>query len=94
LTAEVFTITAGQSRWWNFHINRPARVVGRFSVERYDVMVSLVDESGNEHYSSGRAQADSLNVPLLPGTYKLVFDNSYALFHSKTVTSHFEIMPQ
>jgi hypothetical protein len=73
-----------------------ARVSGRFQAtggSGNDLKALLTDEDGflnyqNNHqarsyYSSGKVTADSIDVRLAPGTYYLVFDNSFSVISNK-----------
>lgn len=66
-----------------------------------DLKALITNEAGylnyaNNHnvkafYQSGKVTADNLNVRLDPGTYVLIFDNSFSLFSEKTYEANIQL---
>jgi len=101
LTPLTFTIGA-ESKQFQFR-SAGQHVFGHFKVEgvsRNDIRVFIFDEDGfakwrngrnvRMYYDSGKVTAGKIDVRLKPGTYYLVFDNSFSGL-SKTITSDIQI---
>ena len=102
LTPSTFTIGA-ESKRFQFR-SSGQHVFGHFKAaggSRNDVKVFICDEDGfanwqngrpvRTYYDSGKVTAGKIDVRLKPGTYYLVFDNSFSGMSNKAVTSDIQI---
>ena len=102
LTPSTFTIGA-ESKQFQFR-SSGQHVFGHFKAaggSRNDVKVFICDEDGfanwqngrpvRTYYDSGKVTAGKIDVRLKPGTYYLVFDNSFSGMSNKAVTSDIQI---
>lgn len=94
-----FTVGAGQSRRWNFHVeSNGVRVRGRFRAEGgsgNDIIVLILNADEYENYqnghtvstryNSGKQRVGSIDINLKEGDYFLVFDNSFSTVSNKAV---------
>jgi hypothetical protein len=102
LTPATFTIGA-ESKQFQFR-SSGQHVFGHFKAEggsRNDIRVSIFDEDGfanwqnrrtaRTYYDSGKVTAGKIDVRLKPGTYYLVFENSFSGLSNKAITSDIQI---
>jgi hypothetical protein len=102
LTPSTFTIGA-ESKQFQFR-SSGQHVFGHFKAEggsRNDIRVFIFDEDGfanwqnrrafRMYYDSGKVTAGKIDVRLKPGTYYLVFDNSFSGLSNKAITSDIQI---
>jgi hypothetical protein len=102
LTPSTFTISA-ESKQFQFR-SSGQHVFGHFKVEgvsRSDIRVFIFDEDGlanwrngrtvRMYYDSGKVTVGKIDVRLKPGTYYLVFDNSFSGLSNKAITSDIQI---
>jgi hypothetical protein len=102
LTSSSFTVGA-QSKYFQFQ-SSGQHVFGHFKAEGgsgNDIKVFILDEDGfanwqNKHsakmyYDSGKVTAGKIDVRLKPGTYYLVFDNTFSVLSNKAITSDIQI---
>lgn len=102
LTSSSFTV-GPEPKYFQFQ-SSGQRVFGHFKAEGgsgNDIKVFILDEDGfanwqNKHsakmyYDSGKVTAGKIDVRLKPGTYYLVFDNSFSVLTNKAITSDIQI---
>jgi hypothetical protein len=102
LTPSTFTIGA-ESKQFQFR-SSGQHVVGHFiaaGVSKNNIRVFIFDEDGfanwqngrpvKTHYDSGKVTTGKIDLRLKPGTYYLVFDNSFSGVSNKTITSDIQI---
>lgn len=105
LVNETFSVPAGAAKWWRFTVpdGMTCRVEGDFHARGgggNDIEVGITDENGaNGHagrfwYQSGKATTGNIDVQLGPGTYYIVFSNSFSLFSQKTISARINNMLQ
>lgn len=73
------------------------RIVGNFkaaggSGNDIEVFIRSQPNGGNVYYASGRRSESSMDVSLAPGTYYLVFNNSFSLLSTKTITGNIKLL--
>jgi len=88
---QLFSVPAGRTQQFTFHLPTRARVQGRFTISGgfgNDIDVVLADYS--QHYYDSRATSvGGVDVLLEAGDYRLIFDNSYAKVFGKRVSATF-----
>lgn len=102
LTPSTFTMGA-ESKQFQFR-SSGQHVFGHFKAEgmsRNNIRVLILDEDGFANwrngrtvrmfYDSGKVTVGKIDVRLKPGTYYLVFDNSFSGLSNKTITSDLQI---
>jgi len=101
---DTLVVEPGYYRYYQFSIPEEAGVVtvnGRFTTtggEGNDIMVFIMTPDDfinwqNRHesrvyYQSGQKTVDSINVNLAPGTYYLVYSNTFSLVSNKVVKTN------
>jgi emp24/gp25L/p24 family/GOLD len=104
IVAEPFTVEPGHFRYFPFTVGDHAIVAGRFRAQGgsgNDVEVYILDGDGFEnyrnghrvqtYYNSGRVTVGTINVTLGPGSYYLVFNNSFSTVSNKAVSARVEL---
>ncbi len=102
LTPSTFTIGA-ETKQFQFR-SSGQHVFGQFKAEgasKNNIRVFIFDEEGFENwqngrtakmaYDSGRVAVGKIDARLKPGTYYLVFDNSFSGLSNKAITSNIQI---
>jgi hypothetical protein len=90
-----FTVQPGHYFSSHFNVSGRGHLSGSFAASS-DLNVYVVDEEGyanirggfRSYYSSGRVVAEQIDLHLAPGSYYLVFDNSFSILTGKNVNAN------
>lgn len=100
LVPATFKVPSGNYHATQFYVRNSGYVAGWYQVNRYDIVVAIVQEDGLRcfqsrfrncnnpptYYSSGgKVSSGQIDVNLEPGTYYIVFSNLHASFFDKDV---------
>ena len=104
LTQPSFIVGPNQYLTFDFTNTSVQTISGRFQAQGgsgNDIQVFILDNDQmtnwmNHHatstwFNSGKITVGSINVRLNPGTYHLIFDNTFSAISSKAITSNVQI---
>ena len=106
IIGDTFVLPPGYQKTNRFVVppdSQRAHVIGEFTAVNGDnTQVHIFDQLGYENfvhraaarsfYESGRVYSAKVDVWLAPGEYYLVFENSYSLFSTKTVSANITLI--
>lgn len=105
LLNEVVSVQAHTERHYSFTLNRGALLRGDFRAfggTGNDIIVLVMNADSyvnwsnghkvNPLYDSGQVTVGNISVNLSPGTYYVVFDNSFSVVTNKSVEAHLKLV--
>jgi hypothetical protein len=95
LFEKAFVVEAGQIKYRHFNLNNQGRVAGTFRSST-NIVVGICDEenfplarkndrNARYYYYSGKVPAGEIGVNLPPGSYYILFSNTYSIISTKDI---------